>query len=91
LVDSKKYCYEKLSFDKVFTFDRFFFCSIFSFASSLNEMTQVNRGSSFKMIDFERGSYPWMVALMYIKDTKSPSFFCGGSLISKKHVLTGKK
>lgn len=33
-----------------------------------------------------RGKWPWMVALIYVE---SNAFFCGGSLISKQHILTG--
>jgi secreted trypsin-like serine protease len=40
----------------------------------------------------ERGEYPWMVAL-FEKNPKSGKefYFCGGTLISNKKVLTGKK
>lgn len=41
--------------------------------------------------DFDRGSFPWMVALMYSNDDEVPRYFCGGSLISKNHVVTGEK
>lgn len=34
-----------------------------------------------------RGKWPWLVALIY---RKYDQFFCGGSLISAKHVLSGK-
>lgn len=36
-----------------------------------------------------RGRFPWLVALMYVK-SQPPIFFCGGSLISDKHVVTGE-
>lgn len=36
--------------------------------------------------DTFRGEFPFLVALNYTKDS---TFFCGGTLISKKHVLTG--
>ena len=35
----------------------------------------------------QRGQYPWLCA---IHDTVSDEFFCGSTLISKKHVLTGE-
>jgi secreted trypsin-like serine protease len=34
-----------------------------------------------------RNSWPWLVALF---DRKNEKFFCAGSLISEKHVLSGK-
>lgn len=39
---------------------------------------------------FPRGSFPWMVALLYDDSVNEPKYFCGGSLISLKHILTGK-
>ena len=38
---------------------------------------------------FTRGDFPWAVALFFI-GKNSPMFFGGGTLISKRHVLTGK-
>lgn len=37
-----------------------------------------------------RGRFPWMVALMYLRENGISSFSCGASLISTKHVLTGE-
>lgn len=34
-----------------------------------------------------RNEWPWLVALMH---AQLDIFFCGGSLISRKHVLSGK-
>lgn len=34
-----------------------------------------------------RGDLPWKVALMYIENKE---FFCAGTLVSKRHVITGK-
>jgi secreted trypsin-like serine protease len=34
-----------------------------------------------------RNSWPWLVALF---DRKNERFFCAGSLISEKHILSGK-
>lgn len=34
----------------------------------------------------KKGEWPWLVALF---ESKSRSYFCGGTLISEKHVLTG--
>lgn len=35
----------------------------------------------------KRGQWPWLCA---IHDSTSDEFFCGSTLISKKHVLTGE-
>lgn len=35
----------------------------------------------------KRGQWPWLCA---IHDATSDEFFCGSTLISKKHVLTGE-
>lgn len=59
-------------------------------ASSSCEIPSVNRGLAIGGSEVARGSYPWMVALMFLKEDKPPLYFCGGSLISKKHVLTGE-
>lgn len=34
-----------------------------------------------------RGAWPWLVALIH---TENDQFFCSGSLISAKHVLSGE-
>lgn len=51
---------------------------------------EVRKGFVINGTQFERGSYPWMVALMYKKDFQPPKYFCGGSLISSTHVVTGE-
>ena len=38
---------------------------------------------------FKRGDYPWNVALMDNRKTL-PEFFCGGTLVSLSHVVTGE-
>jgi secreted trypsin-like serine protease len=40
--------------------------------------------------NFQRGTWPWMVALMQ-KVTSPPKLFCGGVLVSFTKVLTGEK
>lgn len=40
--------------------------------------------------DFQRGTWPWMVAIMK-KTSSKPQFFCGGILISNTKLLTGKR
>lgn len=37
--------------------------------------------------EIKRGEWPWLIALFYSDNKK---YFCGGTLISNKHVLTGK-
>lgn len=37
---------------------------------------------------FKRGDFPWTVALVYLEDDQ-PFLFCGGTLISANHVVTG--
>lgn len=37
--------------------------------------------------DSKKGNWPWIVALIHIE---SKQFFCGGSLVSAKHVLSGE-
>lgn len=39
--------------------------------------------------DFQRGTWPWMVALM-LKTASAPKLFCGGVLVSSNKVLTGE-
>lgn len=39
-------------------------------------------------VDSPRGKWPWLVALFYIEENK---FFCGATLISDRHILTGEK
>lgn len=36
-----------------------------------------------------RGEFPWLVALMFAKESP-PLFLCGGTLISDRHVVTGE-
>lgn len=38
--------------------------------------------------DFQRGSFPWTVALIYTGGAKE-HFFCAGTLISKNFVTSG--
>lgn len=38
---------------------------------------------------FPRGSFPWIVALIS-KETDPPSYFCGGTVISRAFVISGK-
>lgn len=36
-----------------------------------------------------RGAYPWLVAIFLVKTT-GLNYICSGSLISNRHVVTGK-
>jgi secreted trypsin-like serine protease len=38
--------------------------------------------------EVKRGEWPWIVAFAY---KPRNTFFCGGNLISNKHILSGKK
>lgn len=38
--------------------------------------------------DFPRGTFPWIVTLMYTETR--PKFFCAGTLISKTFVISGR-
>lgn len=42
--------------------------------------------------NFESGSFPWMAALFYENKIEEvdATYFCGGSLISTKLIVTGK-
>lgn len=48
---------------------------------------RVLSGTIFGGSSTRRGQWPWLVAFVYRFEEK---FFCGGSLISPKHVLSGK-
>ena len=39
--------------------------------------------------NFKRGEFPWMVALLN-KRKKPAEFFCAATLISTRHLITGK-
>ena len=41
--------------------------------------------------DFKRGDFPWMVALIKKVTKKAPIFFCAGTLVSSRHVVTGNE
>ena len=47
---------------------------------------------SFRMVGgdsvVDRTKWPWLVAFTH---NEGNNYFCGGSLISKRHVLSGKK
>ena len=52
--------------------------------------SQLSQGLIYNGESFQRGSWPWMVALMYKMRAKPLKFFCGGTLVSDKKVVTGK-
>lgn len=45
-----------------------------------------SKGFTIRGEAITRGQWPYLVALVNVAEN---SFFCGGSLISAKHVLTG--
>ena len=46
--------------------------------------SRISRGD-----DFERSDLPWMVALSRNYRNQAPVFFCAGTLVSSRHVITG--
>lgn len=63
-------------------------------SNNLNIFAECGKGSRITptMIGgetFERGTYPWLVALIYTGNNMS-NFFCGGVLVNETTVLTGK-
>lgn len=63
------------------------------FTRSVNQQCGVPTQSTSLVIggnNFQRGTWPWMVALMQ-KETTPPKLFCGGVLVSTTKVLTGEK
>jgi secreted trypsin-like serine protease len=68
----------------------FIFCVAGAFSNECG-VAFISEGLIVRGTEFARGSYPWMVALMYTNhDDKPPTYFCGGVLISEVHVLTGE-
>lgn len=53
-------------------------------------VSKLNFGLIVKEQSFSRGSFPWIVALMYTA-TEPASFFCGGTLISTTFVVSGEE
>ena len=42
---------------------------------------------TYGVAETKKSEWPWLVAFIYWPESK---FFCAGSLISEKHVLSGK-
>lgn len=40
---------------------------------------------------FERGTWPWMVAMLNRQSKMDNKFFCSGTLVSSSKVVTGEK
>lgn len=40
--------------------------------------------------DFERGDFPWAVPLLRSQNGGTLLFFCGGTLVTLSHVVTGR-
>lgn len=72
------------------------FCECFGARNDLDSATTacgvplLSSGLVVRGQNIKRGSYPWMVALMYVENESNSFYFCGGSLISSNHVLTGE-
>lgn len=66
---------------------------LFLFVLKLSEGERENCGK-FEVLEFQGGKevpsskWPWSAAFV---ERKTNSFFCGGSLISVNHVLSGEK
>lgn len=41
--------------------------------------------------DFDRGDFPWTVALLRARNVGTPRFFCGATLVTLSHVVTGNR
>lgn len=39
--------------------------------------------------DFNRGDFPWAVPLLRARSGETLQFFCGGTLVTLNHVITG--
>ena len=53
---------------------------------------EVEKDLTPRIIDgaaFERGEFPWMVALTKNVTNQAPAFFGAGTLVSPRHVITG--
>lgn len=61
-----------------------------STANEVCGIPQKNTGLVVNGLELKRGKFPWMAALI-LRNRYPPMFFCGGSLISDKHVVTGKQ
>ena len=61
-------------------------CEISRIASIGSHFTRHTVGDD----NFQRGDFPWIVALYTNFQNQDPEFFCTGTLISARHVITGK-
>jgi len=50
----------------------------------------IEKGEIVQENAIERGAVPWIVALLRTNNRDQPTFFCGGTLITAQHILTGK-
>lgn len=56
--------------------------------SSTCGVAKIHSGLIVNGQSFKRGTFPWIVALIYT-GRNTEIFFCGGTLVSKLFVLTG--
>lgn len=65
-------------------------CEIFVASSSQVQPCGQRKGGGGNIIDgikAKKNEWPWLVAFVKVPEGK---FFCGGSLISDKHILSGE-
>ena len=55
------------------------------------EIIRKPRSKETKEVHLKREGFPWMVALTKKSEDGADSYFCSGTLISSKHVITGSK
>ena len=58
-----------------------------STVSSLQNITKLECGKKSSFVDVEAEDWPWLIAFM---DSSKSKLLTAGSLISHKHVLSGK-
>ena len=81
-----------------FCLSHFIICNVSELNATLSHQKNINSvcgkpaqgiGLIIHGQELKRGEFPWMVALL--NKSKIPAeFFCAGTLISTRHVITGK-
>ena len=60
--------------------------------TAITENCGISQGNHDRVVggkDAEKGAWPWMALLFYINPIDEVEKGCGGTVISKRHVLTG--
>ena len=79
-------------------FNKKLFCISFLFfslvviivwGSSNSVRKRITENEELKEIDLKHEGFPWMVALTKKSEDGTDKYFCSGTLISSKHVITG--